>query len=251
MSASKHKIFSALPALWLVCAASFNSCGLPRDNPLDPDAYNFGAANPEEPELPLMQVSSYHSSQWFPAEDIFTLEVTVSGAQSETADSVCFIYNDTLGYVLNKSGNLWRLSLEASSLPAANIFDLIGVYFHSTVYSAADDSISTNDACLYRIIENVPFTDHPSGNETVSPSPVFTWLTSEIYFTYNYALTINHISTSGFVSQVAYIENIPADSTSYDYPSSLTAGNYYWTISIEDVFHNISRSKEAAFTVTP
>jgi len=251
MPASKYKILATLSALWLLCAAYFNACDLPRDNPLDPDAYNYGAAEPVIPELPLMQLSSYHSSQWFPAEDIFTLEITVSGEQAVLADSVHFIYNDTLYNNLNKSGSLWRLPLETSLLPVENIFDLIGVYFRSTVYFNDGDSTITNEACLYRIIEPVPLTDHPSGNEAVSSSPVFTWLSSEIYFTYNYALTINHISTSGFVTLVANIQNLPADSLSYDYPGSLSAGNYYWTISIVDVFNNISRSKEAAFTVTP
>lgn len=230
---------------------TYTGCDMPRDNPLDPKSYNYGLQAPEETDLPILRLTSFHSSQWFPSEDIYTLEGYVSGTNAATADSVHLVMEDTLFYPMSLPGNEWRLSLESSSFISGNLFDLIGVSFHALLFYSGADTVCTEDAFLYRIIEEVPLTDEPSGNGIVSSTPVFIWFPAELRYSFSYKLTINHISTSGFITEAARIEGISGDSTSYSYLDSLSQGSYYWTISLVDVFNNISRSKEAAFTVIP
>ena len=238
-------------ALWIIVSTIICGCDIPRDNPLDPKAYNYGIAEPDELELPNIQITSYHSSQWFPSEDIYSMEVLVFGASAETADSAKLVHNDTIFYSLDLSGNVWRQSLESSAFQSENLFDLIGVKFYANLYYGADEVISTEEACLYRIIEEVPVTDQPTGNAIVSPTPEFSWLPCDILYSYSNTLSINHISTSGFITVVAVVEDICSDSTSYTHADSLGSGSYYWTIAIVDIYNNISRSKESAFIVAP
>ena len=235
----------------IVFFVTLYGCDLPRDNPLDPKSYNYGLQKPEETDLPQLYLTSFHSSQWYPSEDIFSLEGYLSGINTGFADSVHIVWEDTLFYPMSLSGNEWRLSLESSNLITGNLFDLIGVSFHGLLFYNGEDTICTDNAFLYRIIEEIPLTDEPSGNDIVSPTPVFSWFPAELKHFFSHNLTINHISTSGFVTEVACISGISSDSSSYNYQDSLSQGNYYWTISLVDVYENISRSKEAAFTVVP
>jgi len=251
LSSAKNIIAPRGFSVWLMIISLVASCDLPRDNPLDPKAYNYGINQPSEPELPLLELSSFHSSQWFPAEDIYAMEVTVSGASAGFADSVNLVYQDTIFYPLNKTGNLWRQCLESSSFPAESIFDLIGVSFYADLFFGLNDTVSTDYACLYRIIEEVPVTDRPAGNEIAPASPVFSWLPMNMPFSYTYAISLYHVSYTGFVTQIDYIQNISSDSTTFTYQDTLPAGSYYWTIALVDIFNNLSRSKEAAFTVAP
>ena len=226
-------------------------CDFPRGNPLDPKAYNYGLMDPENPELPVLQVTSFHSSQWFPLQDLFYLETLVSGASAETADSVYFVYSDTILFTMNLSGGQWHRSLESSSFLSANIYDLIGVPHYALLYFGTDEPIKTEESRLYRIIDEVPETVFPDNNVSVIPDFEFDWESSTVKFEFTYTISINFISTTGFVTEVDRIENISSDLTTYLYSEGLESGSYYWTLSIVDDFSNISRSKEAAFSVAP
>ena len=235
---------------WLIILIIFTGCDFPRGNPLDPKAFNYGTADPQEPELPTLDITSFHSSQWYPLQEIYTMEVSVYGALAETADSVKFVYRDTVFFSMNLSGNIWHQSIESTSFQSENLFDLVGVDHHANLYFGAD-VVSTEEACLYRIIEEVPGSLQPSEDDTVSLSPQFIWQSSEIKYFFTYRISINNVSTSGFVTEVARIEDILGDSTSYTYTDTLTPGSYYWTISIVDIYSNISRSLEAPFITAP
>ncbi|MBC8203905.1 MAG: hypothetical protein H8E87_00170 [FCB group bacterium] len=237
--------------LWLIILITISGCDIPRDNPFDPKAYNYGIQNPIEPELPVLQITSFHSLQWFPFEDIYSMEILVSGASAETADSADLVYTDTVFFALNRSGSIWRQSLESSDFASENLFDLIGVQLYAYLYYGTNIVVATEGACLYRIIEDIPETVRPTGGELAPPAPELQWEPAEALFNFTYTLKINHYAASGFITEVAAIENIPRDSTSYQYSDSLAAGSYYWTIAIVDIYNNISRSREAAFTVAP
>ena len=224
-------------------------CEFPRGNPLDPKAYNYGLMEPEDPELPVLQVTSFHSSQWYPFQDLYYLEALVYGADAEDADSVNFVYRDTVFFSMNHSGDVWHQSLESASFLSENIFDLIGVQHYAVLYYGIDEPITTEESCLYRIIEEVPETIYPIENVTVSLDFELNWEPANVKYSFSYTLSINFVATSGYVSEIKRIENISSDLTSYLYSENLMNGSYFWTISIVDNFSNISRSKEAAFVV--
>ena len=226
----------------------FNGCDWPRDNPLDPKALNYGSAEPPDIVLPELQITSFHSLQWFPYGDYFSLEITVSGSNADLSDSVIFIYDDTTCYQLNRESEIWRLSLESSIFPDNSLSDLIGKPFHAVLYLDSDSLSASEEAYLFRVIDEVPVTLEPV-NTYVEPYPEFSWNPFEAQFSFTYKISIVHLSASGYGTEVESISDISSDSTSYVLTDSLPSGNYYWTIAVEDIFGNIARSIEAGFTV--
>ena len=246
----KEKNSIILLASSIVISILLHGCDLPRDNPLDPDAYNYGLCELPDTGTPVLSVTSFHSSQWFPSEDIISLEALVSGTASALADSVFLVYTDSLRYPMNRSGYEWRQSLESSDFFVLDLENLVGTAFRAVLYFEGNEEIYTNTSYLFRIIETVPETIQPD-NITVTPLPEFTWEPVEEQFSISFLLTVYHISATSFVTEVGSIGSISSDSTSYSYTDSLETGYYYWTIAIADTFGNISRSKEASFSVIP
>jgi len=227
-----------------------SGCDWPRDNPLDPDGINYGITDPPDDPKPVMDITSFHSLQWYPSEEYYALEVEVSGNMTDMADSVIFVYDDTTCYQLTREGDIWRTSIESSIFPDNSLADLVGRPFISVLYHEADSICATEESYLFRVIETVPTTLQPSNNTEVSPTPEFTWLPVYENFFFTYLISIVNISTSGYATEVASIAGIPKDSTAYTLTEPLPSGSYYWTVAIVDNFGNKSRSKEAAFMVT-
>lgn len=230
---------------------SFNGCKLSRDNPLDPDAFNYGSMADDSSERPTLTISSFHSSQWFPTEDIYTLEALVEGYLSGIADSAVLIIDGINSFSMEKQDDKWRASIESSKLSVSSISDLIGIPIYATLRSNGDSLTSTDEAFLFRVIGTVPQAISPSGGISVNPRPEFSWIPLEEPFSFTYSLSIFHVSTSGFVSEVLTDDELPMDSSTHTLTDSLPPYTYYWTISIVDNLGNVSRSKEAAFTVNP
>jgi len=228
---------------------SIIGCDWPRDNPLDPKSMNYGIADPAAPGSPVLSITSYHSSQWFPTEGFYTLELEVSGYLSDLADSVVFVYDDTTGFQLNRESEIWRASIESSVFPNNSLSDLIGVPYTAVLYQDHDTLSITDASYLFRIVETVPETGEPSGNDSVDQPIEFSWAPVYEVFSFTYRISIINISTSGFVTEVENISGIPKDSLAYTLSDTLPAGSYYWTVAIADTFGNTSRSREAAFMV--
>lgn len=241
-----NPLFSLVALITLI---SISGCDWPRDNPLDPKGINYGIADPAIPELPVLSISSYHSSQWFPTEDFYTLELSVSGYLTDLADSVVFVYNDTTCFQMNRESEIWRTSIESSVFPNNSLADLIGVPYIAVLYRDQDTLSITGTAYLFRIIDDVPETDQPSGNIGVIPTPRFSWKPVYTNFSFTYTISVINISTSGFVTEVENISGIPPDLLAYTLTDSLPSGSYYWTVAIADTFGNTSRSREAAFWI--
>ena len=223
-------------------------CGWPRDNPLDPKAINYGITDPPSGEFPELSVTSFHSSQWFPNEDYFALEIVVSGVYTDLADSVIFVYDDSTNYQLNRESDIWRVSLESSIFPGNSLADLIGLPFCSVLYLDSDSIAVTEERYLFRVIDEVPSASQPM-NELVSATPDFFWEAYEAKFTFTYTISIVHLSLSGYGTEVKSVTGIVSDSTNYTLTDSLPSGDYYWTIAVSDIFGNTARSKEAGFSV--
>jgi len=237
-------ILTALSTILLI-----SGCDWPRDNPLDPDGINYGITNPPDDPKSVMDITSFHSLQWYPSEDYYALEVVVSGDMTDMADSVIFIYDDTTCYQLTREGDIWRTSIESSIFPGNNLADLVGIPFISVLFHENDSIAATEEAYLFRVINTVPNTVQPSNNVEVSPNPEFTWLPVYENFSFTYLISIVNLSTSGYATEVASIAGIPKDSTAYTLIDPLPSGSYYWTVAIVDNFGNKSRSKEATFMV--
>lgn len=224
-------------------------CDLPRENPLDPKACNYGLLTPEEPALPILQVVSFHCLQYYPQQEQYFLEAMVYDEGAENADSVKFVYADTVYYEMFLSGSKWRLSLESASYLSVNIFDLIGVPYDAILYYSGGDSVITDEACLLRIIEEIPEPIYPKDNVAISNNFEMSWEELSIKFDFTYTITVCFIAPSSYVTEIDRIEGLSDTLTAYTYSEDLMEGSYYWTLGIVDVYGNISRSKEAAFKI--
>ncbi|GAB4327958.1 MAG: hypothetical protein Kow0037_01910 [Calditrichia bacterium] len=99
-----------------------------------------------------------------------------------------------------------------------------------------------------RIIEASPDSLAPTGLELAENPPVFRWGAYRAEYPFHYNLAI-YVVTAGISSLVHEKNEIAADSARYQLSNNLPAGQYYWTLTVEDEFGNRARSKEAAFIV--
>ena len=100
-----------------------------------------------------------------------------------------------------------------------------------------------------RIIEKSATLLSPVELETVSAdSSHFHWDLKPLSFEYNFSIDIFAIN-AGIATPVKTIEDIPAQNSDWLYNSGLPTGDYFWTITIVDVFGNTSQSKEGVFQI--
>jgi hypothetical protein len=113
-----------------------------------------------------------------------------------------------------------------------------------------ENGAATNGGPYYlrRIIEDAPQTVAPVNAQTVSPFPTLQWQAINLSFEFNYIVQVFRI-TAAIPILIHISPEIPPNQLSYNFPDSLTSGDYFWTIGVRDNLNNFSRSKEASFKV--
>ncbi len=165
-------------------------------------------------------------------------------------DSV-FIYNESLsvrkalGYDLLTKW--FSTSISLSDINTDDIEKVIGKDFSIIVKNTSQQETIIGSSQIKRVINNDITFYSPSGTDTVSSKPTFSWKRFSAGYTFNYQIEVytNEIAPT----LVSEIDNISSDSISYTCPTSLAQGDYFWVIWVIDEFQNRARSKPASFLV--
>ncbi len=217
----------------------------PHDNPIDP-----GSPMDAFPQISDPHVATSKIDQWWPGP-VYKAVVSASVTDPHGLLDVDTVYVkvDSLTFGMNHiAGNNYQANIDADSLPNQDIQWLIGEQLN--VYAIDRENGIGQSAGFYvtRIIEVEANPTSPTNLGVTTGYPQFNWNPPTVPFDYVYQLQIYQVN-SGTQTPVGFPIGISSDSVSYNYPDSLTAGQYSWTITIMDNFGNSSTSKEASFQV--
>lgn len=165
-------------------------------------------------------------------------------------DSV-FIYNESLGVRKALGYDLltkwFTKSLYLSDINTDDIEKVIGKNFSIIVKNTSQKETIIGSSQIKRVINNDITFSSPSGTDTVSSTPTFSWKRFSAGYTFNYQIEVytNEIAPT----LVSEIDNISSDAISYTCPTTLAQGDYFWVIWVIDEFQNRARSKPASFLV--
>lgn len=235
---------------WLIAAltiTAISGCDLPRDNPLDPKAYNYLIS----PDLPILTVNSFHNWEWIPSAHVYYLEMKVEGSFTDIADNVNVIIDGEFSQSLFNNGNMWYNSVNAGLLPGNNIFNLVGVPLYGLVYYGNGSQIETKISNLIRVIEETPIIFEPKGSSINIQPVIFTWDTIKVNFDCSLEFVLNFKPPNENIKiEILRESGLPDSILSYSLNDTLTPAEYTWTISIIDEFKNVSSSREYNFYIT-
>ena len=234
---------------WIIVAlfiTAFTGCDLPRDNPLDPKAYNYQITS----NLPVLTVNSYHTWEWYPLGEAYYLDMKIEGSLVEEADSADVIFYDGFHQNLYKTSNMWFNFVDADTLPGKNLFNLVGTPLYGVLYFDEGNEIFTDTTRLIRVIEDRAEVIGPDGNTQVVQPIVFTWepISMNIDFSLEFVLYFKQAELNLTV-EIFRESGLPDTLTSYTLPQTLPPKEYTWIISVVDVYNNVSTSKEQNFYV--
>lgn len=252
--ASYLKVGMTWGLLWFWLQLFIISCDVPRNNPLDPYGSNYNVANPNLP-LPgylSLECVSKHTVNWS-GREFFSVSIKAefSGFPSiievKAVDEYLNDFNFTMDVINNA---LWEADIDQGYLNSGNIYNNIGENFCLYIECASGLSYVTNDFTFTRVIDNTPNADFPNSGVDTYQYPIFTWsLPDTAYFLYDYHF---RLSVKRQNAPLIYLEvdNIPADSLSFQNDTPLQEGNTEWWVSIVDNHGNYSSSKSNLFHVT-
>ncbi len=207
------------------------------------------------PYFTNISLTTHHISRFFPPDDLFLVQISVSVDDSDGSGDVAqvtmqipdFSFVDTLTRI-SPQEQQFITQLEPHLIGLTSLGELIGKPF---VFQAQDlpGAVNQSDAAfITRIIDETPLTQFPAGGVTLSPPIEFQWSSVTVPFSFSYMIEI-YQSFINFSTLVDAITNIPPDKTSFTYTNALPAGNFFWVIYIVDEFGNRSRSKESSFVI--
>ncbi|NUN70187.1 MAG: hypothetical protein HUU02_10800 [Bacteroidetes bacterium] len=143
---------------------------------------------------------------------------------------------------------LFSVTVEKDSFPTNSIEWLINKPL-TIVSTDGQGATNVSDPFMVtRIIEN---TAAPITQDTTTGTPLFKWKPPAVSFNYTSIITVARRGTETTVWKYAGLLSFFEE---LQYPTDgsvvpLSAGNYFWTITIVDDFGNTSRSQESYFTV--
>ena len=171
------------------------------------------------------------------ANDIKKVQVTIP--------DVAFL--DTLGR--STVSSRWERLLTPDELVGIDLFNLVGKPMEVTAEDAPGARVTSAPFFLARVIAEVPQVTAPDSLKSVSSGiPNFYWQVPAVPFAHTLRIEVYRL-LGGFPTFVTAIGNIAAGTPSAVYPGRLSAGTYYWTLTVQDEYGNSSRSIEATFEV--
>ncbi len=200
--------------------------------------------------------------QYYPSAQYF-VDVTASVTDPNgiaDVDSVWFAV-DTLLFPMDYSVSTkqFQITIYKYDLPTNTIQWLVNRPLRIRSKDRSDAVNLSTPFFVSRIIENTATPIYPTINtttmqmDTTGSTPLFQWLPPDVTFNYTYTLTLSSV-VSGIQNVVWTYTKLLSSSLQLQFPadnsgSTLSAGEYEWTISVVDDFGNYSRSKAAPFMV--
>lgn len=208
------------------------------------------------PYFENVQLASAHISQWWPPPlEQFFIEFNVQAGDIDGVTDISktwvevpdLAFADTL-VETGTPGNFTKI-LSQPDLPGISMSALVGraVSFH-VIDRTGNEYVSTPHF-ISRIIDHTPNPIRPSGLALLSESqPQLSWEASALPFAFRYRIDVVKVQANiQTVEQT--IRDIPSDSLNWTITEPLTAGEYFWTVSVVDELGNRSRSREAGFRI--
>lgn len=196
-----------------------------------------------------------HISRWWPATDLYRLEVAATVTDPDDVRDVMRVwleipalnFTDTL-QVLQSPGRFFTALLQ-QELPTGSLHNLLGYDLYLGAYDRTGDTVYTTALQLVRVIDAVPIAQEPRGLVAVDTTrPLLRWESLTLPFTFTYRIDLVRREADLDIP-ILTLEGLTASLDSIRVPQPLASGVYYWTVSVVDRFGNRSRSKEAGFQV--
>jgi hypothetical protein len=205
------------------------------------------------PQIRRMMFYSEHVDQWWPGEIYHAFLTIIVGDSDGVADIVSSTYsvpalNITKAFGPTARPDSFFVDIENLDLPQSNLQHLVEQPSFVSLTDEGGAALSGGPYFLRRIIEDAPQTLAPVNSQTVSSFPTLEWQALNLSFEFNYIAQVFRI-TAAIPVLIHTSPEIPAGQLSYNFPDSLTSGDYFWTIGVRDNLNNFSRSKEASFRV--
>lgn len=203
------------------------------------------------PVITSANVVTTKIDQWWPNPAYFagiTASITDPNGVTDL-DSAWFSVDSTY-YPLTYSvtDKNFQLTLTSYEIPSNNIEWLVGKPL--TIVARDREGATSTSAPFYvtRTIEDEATPVTPASGDTVSNSPLLVWSAPNVRFIYTYTLTV--VRTDAGIEQTVWSQdNVGSHLYTYQYPSTLAQGSYFWTIAVVDEYGNSARSKESSFVV--
>lgn len=142
----------------------------------------------------------------------------------------------------------FSISLQATKFPDGNIFNIIGKQVYIELIDYSGGAQKEGPFFIYRIFETSPIPLSPTGLASVNNQPILRWQEFLAPFNFYFEIQIFRI-VAGIPNLIYYHKNISSAQNEYQYPGTLSTGQYFWVIWVKDEIGNLSRSKEASFQV--
>ncbi len=205
------------------------------------------------PVIKKTKVYSQYIDQWWPDPVVFINFETIvedSDGMSDIEDVQIEIpaFNLIRSLTNTARPDSFSLQLSDTDFPDNNIFSAIGKKIYFIVTDKSNSQTFSDPNYLIRIIDTSPETIEPSALQTVGPRPILQWRSYLAVYPFTYEVSVFFV-TAGIPVLIHYQNEIDLTVHQYQYPDSLVAGTYFWTVAIRDELENLSRSKEASFLV--
>ena len=208
------------------------------------------------PQIANSTISTKKIDQWWPGpvyNAFVSAAVTDPDGQADLDSVYCTVDTVSFQMVYSVGDKLFEVSISSDVLPTGNLQWLVGkpmtVYAHDRSRAIG----SSDQFYVSRIIESeaVPTLPAPPA-DTVRDSLVFEWdppASSTILFPHTYKIEVVRVDAGTQTSLWSKSDISSSPPYSYQYPLPLQTGSYFWAISIVDEYGNVSRSREATYTV--
>jgi hypothetical protein len=204
------------------------------------------------PVVGACQVITRKIDQWWPRpvySAIVSSSVTDPDGLGDVVGAMLQVDTLKLGMTYQPESQTYQVTVNASALPQGSLEWLIGKPLTIIARDKLGASATGDAFSVTRIIQDAPLPTSPTALDTAAASPALNWLQPSLPFSYTYKLELFRLD-QGLPTQIWSVSNLPPLLVTYQYPDRLTAGLYFWTISVVDEYGNLSRSKEASFIVS-
>lgn len=207
------------------------------------------------PVVTAQAARTVHIERWFPGTPVFLLEVEVEASDPDRAADVesAALVVEGLAFrepITESEPGRFTASIDAGRLPGGLVQSLLGRTLRVEVTDRSGNTGIGPPLALVRVVEQTPLTASPQGLVTVAQNPpVLEWRPAALPFAFTYRIEAFLVDAAGIPNRVFSQTGVPSTETTLPLPDRLAAGDYVWTVWVEDGAGNRSRSKEAGFRV--
>lgn len=207
------------------------------------------------PIVTAQAARTVHIERWFPATPVFQLDVDVEASDPDRESDVesAALVVEGLAFrqpLAEAEPGRFAATLDASLLPDGQVQSLLGRTLRIEVTDRSGNTGLGPPLALVRVIEQTPLTASPQGLVAIDQNPpVLEWRPAQLPFAFTYRIEVFLVDGAGIPNRMVSRGGLPPTVTTLALPDALVSGDYFWTVWVEDVAGNRSRSKEAGFRV--